>query len=73
MIYGSAYNTTYILFSFAKRKGQKNQFHCGAVCNAQKNLYSYSNLSVFFNYPVSFCEIEKRFVLYHQGNDPSTR
>jgi hypothetical protein len=58
MIFGSAYNTTYILFSFAKRKGKKSQFHSGAVCNAQKSLYGYSIFSVFFFYPASFCEIE---------------
>lgn len=48
MISGSAYNTTYILFSFAKRKGQKSQFHCGAVCNAQKKPVRLFNFICFF-------------------------
>lgn len=75
MISGSAYNTTYILFSVAKRKGQKSQFHCGAVCNAQKKPVRLFNFLCFFcfGYPASFYEIEKPFLLYHQGNDPSTR
>lgn len=73
MISGSAYNTTYILFSFVKRKGQKSKFHCGAVCNAQKKPVRLFNFLCFFGYLASFCEIEEHFLLYDQGNDPSTR
>lgn len=69
MISGSAYNITSILFSFAKRK---SQFHCGAVCT--KKACTVIQFSRFvFCYPASFCEIEKPFLLYHQGNDPPTR
>lgn len=73
IIYGSAYNRTYILFSFAERKGQKRKFHSRAVCNAQKKPVRLFKFLCFFGYLASFCEIEKAFLLYHQGNDPSTR
>lgn len=60
MISGSAYNTTYFLFSFAKRKGQKRKFHYGAVCNAQKKPVRLFNFLCFFGYLASFCAIENR-------------
>lgn len=71
IIYGSVYNTTYIFF--LSPKGQKCKFHCGAVCNAHKKPVRLFKFLCFFGSLASFCEIEEPFLLYHQGNDPSTR
>lgn len=68
-------DSIFSLFSFI----EKREFHCKAVCNAQKMPVRLFN-SIFFSYyslailPVSLCELEEPFImLYHQGNDPSTR
>ncbi|KAF3558718.1 hypothetical protein F2Q69_00015872 [Brassica cretica] len=47
IIYGSAYNRTYILFSFAERKGQKRKFHYRA-----KKLFYYI-IRVMIHQPAS--------------------
>jgi len=64
------------IFSLFSMK-EKREFHCKAVCNAQKMPVRFFN-SIFFSYslailPASLCELEEPFImLYHQGNDPST-
>jgi len=62
------------IFSLPSMEG-KSKFHYRAVCNAQKmpvRFYLFFSCDFFvFN---ASCAIGKTFImLYHQGNDPSTR
>lgn len=62
-----------LYFVFFRRKVKTVNSIVEPYATHKKSLYGYSNLSVFFCYLASFCEIEEPFLLYHQGNDPSTR
>lgn len=72
IIYGSAYNTTYIFF-FRRKKRSKMQIPLWSRMQYTKKACTVIQFSLFFGSLASFCEIEEPFLLYHQGNDPSTR
>lgn len=60
-----------IFFSFAERS--KMQIPLWSRMQCTKKACTVIQFSLFFGSLASFCEIEEPFLLYNQGNDPSTR